>query len=67
MKSASLAFGKTKSGLPNIRIFRRHPVILYFLKILIISNSVSRLPLPRIRDITAERFSGVKTSAVIAQ
>jgi hypothetical protein len=62
--TAILSRRKTKSGLPNNCCRRRQPRIPFARNTLIMRNSVSRLPLLRICDITAERFSGVKTSAI---
>lgn len=63
-KMVNLSFGKTKSGLPNIRVLRLQPVMRCCRKIEISRNSVSRFSLPRIRDITSERFFREKTSAI---
>jgi hypothetical protein len=60
-----LFLGKTKSGFPKTEAFRLQPVMPYSRKSVIIRNSVSRFPLPRIRDITAERLVLVKTSGII--
>jgi len=53
-----------KSGFPNTGCPRRQPVIRCWRNNFIKASSVSLLPLPRIRDMTAERFALVKTSAM---
>jgi len=64
-KIATLLCRKTKSGFPKTGALRRHPVIPSRRKIFAKTNSVSRFPAERIRDITSDRFLGVKTSAAI--
>ena len=64
INTASRSLRKTKSGFPNNATFLRHPVIPCARKIPIVRNSVSLFPFPRMRDITALRFSGVKTSGI---
>ena len=61
-KTAIFSRRKIKSGFPNRSCPRRQPRIPFARNNAIMRNSVSRFPLPRIRDITADRFSGVKTS-----
>jgi hypothetical protein len=61
---ATRSWRKTKSGLPNIRAFRRQPMMRCARKSEIIRISVSLFPLPRIADITALRLVGVKTSGI---
>lgn len=71
-KSASLALGKTKSGLPNSGLLRRQPEIFAARKREMSLSSVARLPRPRIWDITSERLdfvniSGMQNVAVIGR
>ena len=47
-----------KSGLPKTLLLRRQPFNFADRKSEIILNSVSRFPVPRIRDITWERLVG---------
>jgi hypothetical protein len=63
--TAIFSRGNTKSGLPNTRELRRQPVIRYSRNREISRNSVSRFPRARIRDITCDLFSRVKTSATM--
>lgn len=60
--TASRARGKTKSGLPANGCRRRQPLMRGSRKSATNRSSVSLLPEPRIRAITAERFALVKTS-----
>lgn len=63
-KMAILSFGKTKSGLPKTGRCRRQPEMAWHRKNLIIATSVARFPLPRMRDMTVERFALVNTSVM---
>lgn len=62
--NARRSFGKTKSGLPKTACLRRHPVMCCERKTRIKASSVSLFPRPRMRDITALRLAGVKTSVI---
>ena len=55
---------KTKSGFPNSFCLLRQPVIPCRRNKPINASSVSRLPLPRTRDMTSERLALVKTSGM---
>ncbi len=66
-KTAILAAGKTKSGLPKAGAFRRQPVMPYSRMSAMRRSSVSRFPLERMRDMTSLRFALVKTSAIGAR
>ena len=61
--TATRSLRKTKSGFPNTRAFRRQPVISCARSSAIIRSSVAAFPLPRMRAITALRFTLVKMSA----
>ena len=65
-KMAICCFGKTKSGCPNSRYFRRHPEIPLDLRMAINVNSVVLLPQLRTRDMLYDRLSGVCTSTIAA-
>lgn len=61
-KIASLSFGKMKSGLPKIFLFRRQPVMRCRRKNFASAISVSLFPCPRIVDINTDLFSFVRKS-----
>ncbi len=63
--TAKCCLGKTKSGFPVRDKPRRHPLTPCFLKILIIRNSVERLPFDLTFDITCDRIFGVTESMEI--
>lgn len=54
--TASRAFRKTKSGLPNTGQCRRQPVMRWRRNKMIIANSVDLFPQDRTRDITSDLF-----------
>jgi hypothetical protein len=66
-KTANLFFRKTKSGLPGSLACRLQPMIPLARNNRTSASSVRSLPRPRIRDMTSERFSLVKTSATAEQ
>lgn len=63
-KTATRCLGKTKSGFPISRWFRRQPEMWLARNNFASASSVSLLPLPRIRDITSDRFRLVNTSGI---
>ena len=63
--TATRSLQNTKSGFPNTRCCRRHPVIPSRRNHRASATSVSRFPLERTRAITSDRFFLVKTSDII--
>ena len=63
--TATRSYQNTKSGFPNTRCFRRHPVIPSRRNHRASATSVSRFPLERTRAITSDRFFLVKISDII--
>lgn len=59
-KTANLALGQIKSGLPAICAWRRHPLIPFCLSNFIANTSVVLLPLLRTRDINCDRVNPPK-------